>query len=111
MQRHVINAETGEIETVTLTETEIAAMPQMSPLSLVPPSVTRLQAKAALLQAGRLAQVEGLIANSDPMVQLAWNEASEFQRDSPTIATLAALVGMSQTEIDNLFIAAATIKF
>jgi len=70
---------------------------------------SRFQAKAALLQAGLLSQVETLMAGADPIAQLAWAEAVEFRRNSPTIAALAAGAGLSETQVDDLFRAAMTI--
>lgn len=75
--------------------------------------VSRFQAKAALLQVGLLSQVEMLLAGgADPLAQLAWNEAQEFQRNSPTITYLAShpSIGLSATDLDNLFRLAATIR-
>ena len=89
------------------------AAPQVAPEPPPPaplPPVTRLQAKAALLQAGKLAQVEAVIAASDALTQLAWAEAAEFRRDSPTIAALASGV-LTEAELDDLFVAAALISF
>ena len=70
---------------------------------------SRFQAKAALLQAGLLTQIEALMASADPLAQLAWAEAVEFRRDSPTIAALATGAGLTETQIDDLFRAAMTI--
>lgn len=77
----------------------------------VPQAVSKFQAKAALLDAGRLAQVEALMASqSTPAIaKLAWTDAQNFERNSPTIAALAAALGLSSEQIDNLFIAAARI--
>ena len=73
-------------------------------------AVTRFQARAALMQAGLLGAVEGAVAgSSDPFIQLAWAESVEFPRASPTIAALAAAVGLSDAEVDQLFITASTI--
>lgn len=80
--------------------------------------VSRLQARAALLQAGLLDRVErgvngGLLGGgtSDALLKMAWAEATEFNRTSPTIAALAGLVGLDDEALDNLFRAAAAIRF
>lgn len=70
---------------------------------------SRFQAKAALLQAGLLSQVESLMLSADPIAQLAWAEAVEFRRNSPTIAALAIGAGMTETQVDDLFRAAMGI--
>lgn len=80
--------------------------------------VSRLQARAALLQAGLLDHVEKAVnggmfggGTSDALLKMAWAEAAEFNRTSPTIAALAGLVGLNDEALDNLFRAAAAIRF
>lgn len=72
--------------------------------------VSRFQAKAALSAAGLLPQVETAIAAADPVAQLAWSEAIEFKRNSPTIVGLAATIGLTETQVDDLFRTAAGIE-
>lgn len=69
-------------------------------------TITRFQARAALLAAGLLDQVEAAVAASDAQVQLAWAESIEFPRLSPTIAALAAVMGLTDEQLDELFGAA-----
>jgi len=73
--------------------------------------VSPFQAKAALLQAGLLTQVEALINDpaTDPLVVLAWNNASEYRRTSPMIISLGTELGLNDTQLDDLFMAAAQI--
>lgn len=74
-------------------------------------TVTRFQARAALMQAGRLADVElATGASGDPFIQLAWAESVEFPRNSPTIAALAAAIGLTGGDVDQLFITASQIS-
>ena len=75
----------------------------------VPESVTKFQAKAALLLDGKLDQVEALIARSDAMTQLAWREA-DFERASPVIAQIASILGWDDDDLDALFRSAARIR-
>ena len=72
-------------------------------------TVSRFQALAALLNAGLLSQVNVAIADAGPLAQLAWAEATEFRRNSPTIAGLVAGLGLTDTQVDDLFRAAALI--
>ena len=72
-------------------------------------TVSRFQAMAALLDAGLLSQVNAALADAGPLAQLAWAEATEFRRNSPTIAGLAAGLGLTDTQVDDLFRAAALI--
>ena len=73
----------------------------------VPEKVSRFQARAALLQAGLLAQAEAAVAQAGPLALLAWQDAQEFHRNSPTINGLAPALGLTAEQIDALFIVAA----
>ena len=76
--------------------------------------VSRMQAIIAMRRAGVLAEVEAIVAAAgaqDPEVLDAWNNAIEFQRNSPLIAALNALrqEPMTAEELDTLFTTAAGI--
>ena len=73
-------------------------------------TITPLQAKLALHGAGLLDTVEALIANADRPTQLAWQEATSFARTSPLLNSMAAALGMTSEQVDDLFLAAATIE-
>lgn len=77
---------------------------------MIPTSISRFQARAALLAAGLLDDVEAAVAAAGNFERLAWAEAMEWRRDSPTLMTLAAGVGLSEVEIDDLFVQAAQIR-
>ncbi|MTH78756.1 hypothetical protein [Paracoccus aestuariivivens] len=70
---------------------------------------SRFQARASLLQAGLLQAAEVAVAEADALVQLAWADAGEFRRHSPTIAALGARLGLSDEQIDDLFRSAMQI--
>lgn len=76
----------------------------------VPALVTRFQARAALLEAGLLDQIEAAVAASDPLTREAWASATAFERSSPTIAVLAAALGLTGADLDALFRRAAQIR-
>lgn len=80
-------------------------------ISQVPDSVSRFQARAALLHAGYLDTIESYMANpSTPRIQkLAWTDAQEFRRNSPLVESLGAMLGMNTDQLDSLFIQASTI--
>lgn len=82
------------------------------PVEGVPQVVTRAQAKAALAQSGLLDTVQTIMDNPETPVlyRIAWNDAQEFRRTSPTLAALAALINLSQQDLDNLFTVAAGIE-
>ena len=89
------------------TEAELAALVLPAP---VPQTVSRFQARAALLQIGKLADAEAVVAQADAITQLAWAEAIEWKRSSPALNGLAEAIGLTQPEIDDLFRAAAEIE-
>lgn len=74
--------------------------------------VSPFQAKAALLQAGLLTDVENYINNpdTDPLVKLAWNNATEFRRLSPIISVLGSTFNLSEIQLDKLFESAKSIE-
>ena len=72
-------------------------------------TVSRFQAMAALLDADLLSQVNVALADAGPLAQLAWAEATEFRRNSTTISGLASGLGLTDTQVDDLFRAAALI--
>lgn len=79
------------------------------PVKIVPQSVSRAQAKIALSRAGLLNQINQLVNVADIETQLAWNEALNFERSSPTVAKLAAALNLTGDQLDALFITAAGI--
>lgn len=74
----------------------------------VPASVTPLQARRALLAAGKLAAVEAAVSAADQATQLAWQYAASFERASPFVASLAAAISLTDAQVDDLFRSAAT---
>ncbi|MBR0568356.1 hypothetical protein J5J83_19720 [Azoarcus sp. L1K30] len=83
----------------------------VDPISLVPRAVTRFQARAALAQAGLLGGVEAYMSGlpTTDIARLAWQDASEFVRASPTIAGMQQVLGLTDADVDALFIAASVI--
>lgn len=78
----------------------------------VPEQVSRVQARVALHQAGLLDQVEAIIADpaTDPVTVIAYTDATTFDRKSPTLAALASALGLTDTDLDNLFVAASQVE-
>lgn len=79
---------------------------------VVPQVASRFQARAALHLAGLLPQVEALMAapETDMLARLAWTDAVEFRRDSPTLVAMAAALSLTDEQLDQLFTTAATIE-
>ena len=76
----------------------------------IPSSVSPAQARLALLGAGKLAQVEAIVAGADQSTKIAWENASVIERNSPTVAALSAALGLNSAQLDALFAAAAAIR-
>ncbi len=74
-----------------------------------PNEVSPLQLKAALLAAGRLQAIEQVVAQGDPLTQLAWREASVFSRTSPLLRQMSAALAIADDEVDAIFRAAGRI--
>ena len=84
-----------------------------SPPVIVPPvpeKVSRFQARAALYQMGLLEAAEALTTMAGGLTEIAWSDATEFYRDSPSIAGLAPHLNLTEEQIDDLFRLASTIK-
>lgn len=81
------------------------------PVDGVPQSVTRFQALAALHLAGHLQTIEAIM--TDPatpiLTKLAWDNALNFERSSPTVSGLAGVLNLSDADLDALFTTAAGI--
>jgi hypothetical protein len=95
----VIDCATGEameVEAAPVSET-------------VPVAVTPRQARLVLLQAGLLEQVEAAFDDMSHAAWIEWNYALEVRRDSPLIAALAPALGLTDEQVDALFMQAATM--
>lgn len=82
----------------------------------VPPaevkSVTMRQARLALLQVGKLSEVETAIENleepSRTMAKIEWEYSQEVHRDKDLVKFLAPSLGLSEEDLNQLFTLAAT---
>ena len=86
--------------------------PVEPPVAGPPTRVTKFQAKAALIDAGLYDEVEAYMAlpTTPQLTKLAWTEALHFERASPTVAGLAALLNLNSTQLDTLFLNASQIE-
>jgi hypothetical protein len=80
--------------------------PADPPPPIVITSVTMRQARLALHRAGLLAQVDAAIA-SDVEAQIEWEYAQTVERHSPLVQNLAAGLGLTEQQLDDLFTQAA----
>lgn len=88
--------------------------PADPPPQIVITVVTMRQARLALLQSNLLSQVEAAIAAiEDPAqrqaVQIEWEYAAEVNRAHPWVQSLAAALGLTEAQLDDLFTLAATL--
>lgn len=80
-----------------------------------PKSVTRRQAKEALIRSGLIDSIEPILQSIEDeaervIVKNYWHESNEFERDNPILNSLATEhLDMSQEDIDDLFRLAVTL--
>lgn len=101
----------GSIE---ITEEEAEEIREANkPPEIVPQSVTMRQARLALLQAGKLQAVNNAIAamqgTQGEAARIEWDYSNEVKRSQPLTLALAQAIGMTDAEIDALFIEAAKL--
>lgn len=86
--------------------------PYVPPEPTVPQVVTRFQARAALARDGLFLTVNAAMKAlpEDDEHRLAWEDAQEFRRQSPTLLAMAATLGLTDTQLDELFTVAAGIE-
>lgn len=87
---------------------QIAAAIEADRKSKVPQVVSMRQARLALLEAALLDDITTAITKLGQAAAIEWEYATEVRRDSPLIALVAANNSMQETDIDNLFILAAS---
>ena len=96
---------------------ELLPEPEPVPVqtSGVPQSVSRAQGKLALIGAGlwpaAIAFVDGI---SDPVqkayAEVALNDTQEWRRDSPFLTSATAALGLTEEQLDALFITAGGLQ-
>lgn len=72
--------------------------------------VSPFQALQALDDLGYLAAAETAISGADKKSRRAWEKATEFRRTSPTVQNIAAAIGITDEQLDDLFRHAKTIE-
>ena len=77
--------------------------------AFVPESVSPLQARKALRQAGVLSLITAALESASEETREAWEYATEIRRDNPFVCGVASSVGMTGEQIDDLFRLAATL--
>jgi hypothetical protein len=76
------------------------------PLVIIP-TLTMRQARLSLLDAGLLDEVEAAITT--PENRIWWDYSTTVERSHPLVDAVLTALGKTETEIDSMFIAAATL--
>ena len=79
----------------------------------IPATIRAWQAKAILKMQGMLESAEAVIAAlpepQKTVVESAWNNQADFSRDAQTIVALAAALGLTEEQLDEMFAQAASL--
>ena len=75
---------------------------------VVPQTISPRQARLALLQATLLDEVELLLVN-DKAMQIWWEYSLDIQRNHEHIIAMGAALGLSESQLDDLFILAGSL--
>lgn len=111
-KRVVVDGVEMEVSEAELSVDELAdveAMQYVAPPVQVPQVITIRQAKLALLAAGLLDDVDAAVAAADRATQIEWEYATEVRRDWPTLTAVQAVAGLTDEQVDGLFITAAAL--
>lgn len=103
---------TGETKTIQLTQEEIDANTLKAQAEAdqqrLSKKITPRQLRLALLDLGRLDEVETKILLEPKTVAIEWGFSGTIRRDSTLIARLTTALGLTETQVDNLFTLAST---
>ena len=75
----------------------------------VPILITMRQARLALLAAGLLVTVNDFIATQSDEIKIYWEYSQELYRYHPVLMSLGSQLGLSDQQIDALFVAAGKL--
>jgi len=89
---------------------DAAVAAEVDRAAYVPPEVTPWQMRRALNQLGLRAMVEAAVAAGDQDARDGWEFALEIRRDNPLLAGMAAALGMTDAQLDDLFRLAASFR-
>jgi hypothetical protein len=84
------------------------------PLPSVPPSVSPRQMRIALITSGVSLQdiedtLDSLPEPHRSIAKVTWEYSVEFQRNNPILISLAPMLGLTEQQVDDLFILASTL--
>ncbi|RIQ55313.1 hypothetical protein [Bordetella avium] len=95
---------------IPMTPEEVDA--HLTPLRIVPQSVTAAQGGIALIEAGLMDAVMAVVSSPElPAAhKWAWDRTTIWERSSPSLGFIAQAAGISDEQMDDLFIRAAEIR-
>lgn len=107
--------EYGTDDLVEMTQEEVDAHLNPPIPEYIPQQVSRAQGKAALIQAGLWGAVESYVNGIGDAVEkalalVALNDTTHWRRDSPFLNKAAKALGLTDEQLDDLFIEAAKIE-
>ena len=93
---------------------DFAAIPEPPEPVVVPQEIANWRARAVLEIAGLLPKVEAALASltgdAGVVARAAWNGGSEIHRHGPTVAAAIAALGLTDAQVDEMFIQAAALQ-
>lgn len=92
-----------------IAEVEAAYVPPPPAPVVIPAVVSMRQARLALLQQDLLGTVNAAIAQGNEADKITWEYATEVRRTDPLVANMALALNLSEQDLDNLFLLAATL--
>ena len=78
-------------------------------IMLIPTVVSMRQARLALLQSGLLETVNTAIAAGGEADKITWEYATEVNRTDALVSNMAAALGLTEAQLDQLFTLAASL--
>lgn len=84
--------------------------PDPPPQPLVPRSLNNHQLRAALMQSGRYAAAKIYIGGLSEAEQVEWQFSQVIDRDGSLILAAQAALGLSDAQVDALFILGGTLR-
>lgn len=96
-------------EVVDLDAETAAANVEAARIAAIPVSVSPRQIRQALTRAGLRTQVEAAVVAGDQDIKDWWEFATEFQRTNQHVIDMAAVLGVTERQLDDLWTLAGSL--